>query len=195
MNKKGNLPDILFTIVICFAIIIGLVSFLKPLDDISVQLNNSAELNNVTKDQINTYRSITPKTVNIIFVFAFFGAFISIVVSAFLVRSNLAFFFIAVLTLAVFVFVAATLSNTYESYLDTDPALESYVLEHFALSNHIMNNYVIYVVVMGFLIIIALYAKTTTVGNRLFKVTDCPFLFFNSFFKFIVSKVDYEIYK
>ncbi len=163
MNKKANVPDILVIVVFCFAIIISLTTVMKFMDDVIVDINGSSTVNQVTKDQLNGHRTVLPKVMDGLFVFIFFGAFFSVIIAAYLIRSNFVFFTIALLIVAIFTWITAILSNTFESYVKSDAALQTFVQNNFSLSNYLINNWVIFVVVLSFLVIIALYAKTT--GN------------------------------
>ena len=94
-----------------------------------------------------------------IFSIVFFGAFFVIIAAAFFIRSNMAFFIIGLLIVVIFGFIAAVLSNTYQEYVSSDPDLLTFVQDNFTLSNHIMNNYPIYAIVLGLVVLIVLYAK------------------------------------
>lgn len=154
--------DIIFVVVILFATIIGLTAIFHAWDDIIDDLTGSSTINPTAKAQLERDQENIPGVVDNIFTLVLFGAFLSIVVAAYLIRSNFIFFFIAVFVLAIFIFITAILSNVYEDFRESDPSLDSYVEENFSMSNHIINNYVIYVLAMGILILIALYAKVTT---------------------------------
>jgi hypothetical protein len=162
MNKRGNVIDIMFAVVILFAIAISLISVTKVFSDITISINGSSGFNQVTKDNLNQHSNSLPKVLNGTFVLVFFGAFLAIAISAYLIQSSAIFFMVAVFILTVFTFISAVLSNVYFDYIASDAATEAYVLQNFAMLNHLINNYVLYVVILGFVVIMALYAKTTS---------------------------------
>ena len=163
MNKKANIPDILFLCVIFFSIVIGSLATFKAFDDVAGGLNTTESgLTNNSIQRIEHWRLRMPKIIDDILVVTFFGAFLAIAVSAFLIRSNFVFFFTAVIVVAVFAFIVAVLSNAYESYVTSNVDLQAYVTNNFRLTNHIMNNWVIYVVIMSFIVLVALYAKLSS---------------------------------
>ncbi len=167
-NKKGNVNDIIFTGVILFTILIGIVVFFPVWDDVARSFNDSDTINQAAKDQLAPDINNLPNAINNLYVLVFFGAFASIIALAFVIRSNMMFVILAITVLAIFMFLTAVFSNIYQETVADDPRINAYVLEHFALSNHLLENYPLYVFIMGILILITLYAKTTgNVGSGL----------------------------
>ena len=125
----------------------------------STQINSTQGISNTTKDLMATNDITFPRMLNTLFLFAFFGSFLSLGIMAYLIRSSAIFFFVAVILITVFAFVSAILSNTYGEFVADYPELSDHIAENYSFLNHIINNYVLYVVVMSFLVLIALYAK------------------------------------
>lgn len=158
--------DIAFAIVLLFAIAIGMTTTFKVFNDVAIDLNASTELSNTTRSELDIHRQTIPTTMDRLYLLIFFGAFGAILVSAFLIRSNLLFFLIAVLVLAVFVFISAILSGAYTDFIESEASLNTYATSTFRLTTHLINNYPIYATILGFMVLIALYAKTgSNVGS------------------------------
>jgi hypothetical protein len=162
LNKKGNVMDTGFIVVIAFAMFIGGLFYFTVFDSFTGGLINSTGLHNVTNQQLTMHRSNVYKTFDSVFSLLFFGAFFAIIASAYFIRTNMAFFMIGVLIVTIFSFVAATLSNAYSDILLSDGTLRTFVTTNFTLSNHIMENYPLYTVILGMLLLISLYAKISS---------------------------------
>lgn len=165
-NKKGNVADIVLIVVLLFSLLLAMVSTFKVFDDIALDINKTSSYSNETRSAAITFHDRVPRSMDVMFALVFFGSFISVAVMAFFIRSHALFFFISVLVLAIFVFVSASLSNVYADYIAANPALNTFASNNFSVSNHLMNNYPTYTAVLGFVILIALFAKPGgTVGS------------------------------
>lgn len=153
----------MFILVILFAVFIGFVAIFNVLDDVAIDLNNSGALTENARSQLEQNRLIVPDMVDQIYLMVFFGAFISIIAAAYLIQSNFIFFFVGVIILAILVFMGAVFSNVAEDYLASDASIQSFADENLTFSKHILDKYPLYTAFLGFLVLAALYAKTT--GN------------------------------
>ena len=158
-NKRGNIFDIAFIIVMGFSVMFSILLYFQQWDNITTDLIATSELNNVTKQQIQMHQNNTSVAWDRMLVLIFFTAFFSIMASAFFIESNMAFFFIGVIITSIFTYIAAILSNAYQEILLGDSALATYIQSDFTLSNHIINNFPKYSAILGVLVLICLYAK------------------------------------
>ena len=142
-----------------FAIAIALVSVLSVWNDISLDLNKSKAISNETKLRLENTRGTIPGTMDTVYLFVFFGAFISIIVAAYLIENNVLFSIFSFVLIAIFAFISAVLANAFNSFLKNTPTINTYAAANLPLTTHLLNNYPLYVVIMGFLVAIALYAK------------------------------------
>lgn len=162
-KKRGNVQDIVFIVVILFALAIVLPVIAFNFREIASSVNASEDLTNSSRGTLNAAVDNAPKILNTTFVFIFFASFIGITIAAYLIESSAIFFFIAVILLSIFSFVGAVLSNVYQDQLDANPELQQLVDDNFVLMDFLMSNYVVFIVLLGLLIIFALYAKIS--GN------------------------------
>lgn len=158
------MPEVLIVSIMVFILLIGISHVFNAFSTVATDLQASESISDVSKTQLSMLNDRIPNTMGNLIVIVFFGSFIALIISAFFIRSHMIFFFVSIILLAVFTFVMAVLSNTWADVYDTgDTTFKTFVSEHLALANHIMNNYVIYIVVLTICIIIANFAKTS--GN------------------------------
>lgn len=155
--------DIAFIIITSFAVMISLFFFFQIWDTVSTDLEATTELSNTTRDMLTLHHNNVFETFDGVAALFFFGAFFSIIAAAYFIRTNMAFFVIGMLIVTIFTFVAAVLSNAYADFQTNDAAFQSFVNANFTLSDHILENYPLYSVVLGMLLLISLYAKISRV--------------------------------
>jgi hypothetical protein len=102
----------------------------------------------------------TSKYVNLwdgLFGFIFIGMSLAAAISAYFVDTHPIVFFLALIMLAVFIIVAASLANVYNG-VETASGFNVFMAS-FKLMHHIMNNLAKYCLVEGAIILIALFTK------------------------------------
>lgn len=159
-SKNGEVTDIIFLLVFFFAIMVTITATWFTMDDVFGSLVADENIYNFTRQELSYHQTSMPGVMDNAMTMVFFGAFLSLAAAAFLIRSNFVFFILAVFILALFIIISAMLANTYNDYLNSDAELEAYVEANFPITTHLLNNYVTYTVVMGFLVLITLYAKS-----------------------------------
>lgn len=164
INKKGNVEDIIFGVVMLFVIIICLFAIMQCFDKVAISINSSDTISPVTKDDLNVKARTLPSVMDSTYLIVFVGVFISIIVSAYIIRSNMLFLFIALILLAIFIVISAALSNIVEGYVN-DPNNIDYMATHFQLSQYMILHYPLFVMGFGMLILIILYGKIQSGGG------------------------------
>jgi hypothetical protein len=159
MNRRGNIFDTPFFLVILFGLAVGIPILLFVADEIAVEINESGDFENETVQKIEGFRAVLPGAMNYGFALVFFIVFIAIALSAYYVKSTPLFAIIALVLLGIFGMIAADLSNAYGDYATSDADMYNYIDANLPLLDHVMNNIVTYIALMGLLIIVVLYAK------------------------------------
>lgn len=166
MNKRGMLPVIetLIVGIMVFILVIGISYVFNAFSTVATDLQASDSIPTVSKTQLSMLNDRIPQSMSNLIVVVFFGSFIALIVAALFTRSHMVFLFVAIILVAVFSFVMAVLSNSWAEMYDAgDVTYKTFVTTQMALPNHIMNNYVMYIVVLTICVVIALFAKTS--GN------------------------------
>lgn len=157
-RKKGDASDIITFLVIVFFLAISflVVAFAngKISDMIKTTDLNSTSVATNAANQIDT---ITSATLHRTFVFIVSMLIIGIMVSSFMVDVHPIFLFIYIFILAVAIFVAVPLANTYERLLNVE-ALSSIAAQQ-TMTNWIMEHLVKIILGVGGLSMIILFGK------------------------------------
>lgn len=157
-NKKGNLPDIALIVVVLFAFAIAATFGKVVIDEMNDNLANKSSIPNSTKSVLSGAQGSYNSLVDGAFLFAMVITFIGIVISAFFIRSHPIFFVIGIIFMIFLLFVSMVLQDTWQE-MTSKTILGSRAAE-FTIIDFILGNLPYVVVIIGFTIIIVLYAKT-----------------------------------
>ena len=156
LGKKGYVQDFLFLGIVVFILIIIVVIGGKLNDDFNTDYQDrsaSAESKAISQSISDRY--------NTIFDWIFFSVFIifalSIIASMFMLDTHPVLFFVVIIIFGFILIVMAILGNTYEVFKD-NPSVSNYAAQ-LPVADWIMTNWVIAIMVFGFMGIIALFAK------------------------------------
>jgi len=158
MNKKGSILDLFLVIIIVFALAFTTIMGYKIFDSVNNNLQDSdsidANSKALTQDNKDSYASLFDG----LFLFAFIGLGIALFISAFFLNAHPVFYFFALILLSLVVFVAGIMGNTYEAISSSDSLSDA--TSQFTFIPFVMDNFVNFIVGLGFLLIIGLYAKS-----------------------------------
>jgi len=158
MNKKGDVTDyITFLIIIFFLAISFLVAALVNSEMRNVITNTDINNTDVASEAVSQIDNIIENTTDNGFTLIFAFLIIGMVVSSFLVRVHPIFIFLYIIFLAVSLFVAIPLANTYQ-LLVNNPALAS-VGEHQIKTTWFMQHIAKILLGVGALTIIVTFGK------------------------------------
>lgn len=159
LHKKGNVIfDTLLVIVVL--IVFSLVSILgyKIYSDFNTDLQADADINEYAKNMSSDMNTRYPSIFDGAFVLLFILLWVFIIVSSFMIDTH-PIFFVCMLLLSVFVIIiAASLANSWNDV--TQDAEFASLLVDFPITVYIIQHYVLYVVMLMFTAMIALYAKS-----------------------------------
>lgn len=163
--KTGGPQDII--VIIVFIFIIGILGIVinKALNDIVPEIEGKINETRTSADVSQGFARIMNVTAMLDKIsFAIFaGLVILLIVSAFLVDTHPVFFPFFILILIIAVIIAVPLSNSWEEI--TSKSTFSTAITNFPIMNHILGNLPIYTVVIGFLGILVMYAKSRYGGQ------------------------------
>lgn len=170
-QKKGNLFDILGIGVVLFVLAISILVGKLALSKTVGRFNGTAAGIDTGTDAVNRSVAIMSESddnfvtlFDIFFMTIFIGLAIVTIISAFLIKTFPAFFIISVLALVVFGVIFWLFEQSYNQIAATDTVVGN-VSDEFTKMNYMMDNFGFILIVLGFVILIVLYAKTNDGGG------------------------------
>lgn len=168
LNKNGGMFDLILAIVLSFILVICLVVFTYAQNQVSERLIELAptiqqsfdNTTNVTLIITNTVGKVTTAYTSFkwISVTLIFGYFMSILVSAFLVRSHPAWFIGYIFVVIIAIIISVYVSNTYETLMNNE-LLASTFLTGFFGANWIFLHLPYWVTIIGMIAGILMYVN------------------------------------
>jgi hypothetical protein len=158
-NKRGDVGDFVLMIVSVF--IIGLMFFvggkvwtefkteIVEMDEImdNGAVNMTAEINQLDV----TFNILDP-----MYAVFFFGFFLALLVSIFYIDSHPGFMVFGLLLFIIILFVGMIMSDVWTTIASSEQLSDEQI--NFPITYHLMSNLPIYLIIMGFLFFILLYA-------------------------------------
>lgn len=128
-------------------------------------MSNSTGFNSssMAVDALQDIHNVTNKLDYVVFVI-FIGLCLALIISGFLVGGLPVFMFIYFLVLVIGVVLGAILANVWES-ITTNATLTA-TLTSFPISNHLLLHLPIYLAVVGFIGIVAMFGKPFVMGSE-----------------------------
>jgi len=159
-NKKGSVLDIMLVTVILFAfVIVALISHLV-FNEINDQVGS--EFGEKGQEIMQGGQAVV-NGLDTLFVIIIIGIVLFLVFSVFMIDSHPSFFFIALVLLVFAGIVGGILSDSYVEIKNTgsfDNETATY-----GIMDNVMTNYVKWIVVIGFLAAILVFAKMRWIGG------------------------------
>ena len=156
-HKKGFIMDVMTIAIYLFITGIVILCSYLALSSINTGFQASDDIaplgKTVMQDRTDNYIA----TWDGIFGFFFVGLSIAAFIGAFMLDTNPVFFVLAIILLIIFIVAAAAISNAYYEVESTSSFSD--FAEDFRVMHWILNHLPYYVVVEGFIIVLALYAK------------------------------------
>jgi len=159
MNRKGNVPDLIYIIVILFSlgisIIIGATIYDQYTDSISLNpaFNNSANI------QIESDADTMLAALDYIFIFFFIGLIISTIILGFQIRTHPVFFFISLILLIIVTILAGSMSNVYEQFTTNTTLDIQTTAANYTAMTFLFNHLPLFIAFIGVVIMVIFYAK------------------------------------
>ncbi len=163
MNKKGNVTDVAFLVITLF--FIGVVSFigLFVFGQIKDRLVTSPAINE-TAEAVQALEDVNNRTPMFDYfgLAVFIGFTLSIIITGWFIGGNPLFMIVYFLVLVALVVVCMVISNVWENFTQADTF--GYATSPLPITNHLLTYLPIYIVIVAFLGIIAMFAKPYMVG-------------------------------
>jgi len=159
MKKKGaSTADLLFLIIVLFALAVGSIFIYKIFDDTNDKIQTQDGLRPEVKSGIDEQVNKFPTIFDNIFLIIVVGLGIALFVCAFFLNSHPVFFIFAVILLILAVIIAAIIANTYEEVVSnsTIASAES----QFTIIPYVFNNFTMIIAGLGVLLLVGLFAKS-----------------------------------
>lgn len=147
-NKKGNVFDVIYIMMILFLFITLTLIAVKIYNE--WEESSQGKLTSPTSDIVLQKASMTLDTLDIVFAFVVGMMFILVFISAFMIDTHPAFFVVTLILLIIALILAVVFSNIYET-ISTGALTEE--AERYTVSNYLMSN-------LPFIILIAIIASS-----------------------------------
>ena len=159
MNRKASVQDIIFAIVIFFALAIGFLIIHKVVGEVSTQLINTTVINE-SSDAVSAIQGgvTISNRLDYILMMVFIGFILAIIVTGWLIGGHPLFMVLYFIILVIGVAISAILSYVWEQVV-SQPAFTTTVLS-FPIANAILENLPVYATIISFIGIIVMFAKS-----------------------------------
>lgn len=157
--------DIILIGVIVFFLGTGFFILHNVMGKVVDTMTNSTGFNesSMAVDALDDIKNVTNKLDYVVFV-VFIGSCLALIIGGFLVGGLPVFMFIYFLVIIIGVVLSVILSNVWES-ITTNAALTA-TLASFPICNHLLLHLPIYTAVVGFVGIVAMFAKPFALGGE-----------------------------
>ena len=158
---KGSMLDLFFIVVMLFAL--GLVFIIGYYIKEQMYPAVKQHLGSEAVSVMEKVEGSMP-TWDYIFLFTTIGLGISTILFAFMIRTHPAFFFFSLIALTFVLMIAPIFSNAFRDIVTTQQF--SSISENFPFMLEIFSRYPTWILAIGFLILIAMYAKFKSGGEN-----------------------------
>lgn len=156
MNKRGDVYNMLYGMVILFILAVTILIASKVIGNVSSNLSGKL---GTTGEGILTASQSAITGLNYLFIFIFAGITIALLVGAFLIKTHPIFFFaLSFIFFLILIILSAQFSNIYES-ISTSSQLSSEA-DSFGVQNYIMAHLPLFELIVYVSVSILFYAKT-----------------------------------
>jgi|7_EtaG_2_1085326.scaffolds.fasta_scaffold00845_21 hypothetical protein len=159
MNKKGNVPDLIYILVILFSL--GITIIIASM--FYGQYTDSIALNPAFNNTVNTNVEASAETMlaawDYLFIFIFIGLVISTIVLGFRIQTHPVFFFISLILLIVVTILAGSLSNVYEQFTTGTNSEIATTAATYTAMNFLFAHLPLFLCFIGVVIMVIFYAK------------------------------------
>jgi len=158
--------DIIVVIVVFFALAIAFFAINYTYYEISDRMINSSAFNESSQAQqaIESGRTVANRTDYILFI-VFMAMCFVIIITGWFVGGDPIFSFIYFIVIVLAVVVAAVLNNVWVGFTESSIFLVDGVLARFPIVDHMMSHLPLYAAIVGFLGLIAMFAKSSITGE------------------------------
>lgn len=159
--RKGNVViEVIFVLIALLVFVITFMFGKYIFSEVNTDFQADTNLANESKAEMSTMNTRYTSVFDGLFLLALILLWALLLVGAYFLDSNPVLFIIMIIVLIFVFFLGATMGNVYEEVAgDSDLATIS---TQFPITNGLMSNMVIMVIVMGFSVVIVLFGKSRT---------------------------------
>ena len=158
-SKKGNviLDSVLFLIVL---VVFGIVGVLAAItfNDMADDIQADADIQEIAKNETTALNDRFPSTLDGAFALMFGLLWLAVLVTSFMIDSHPIFFIASIILLIILLAASGMISNAYEEF-SADAEFSSMALE-FPITSYILQNLLMFVLIIGATIAVALFGKS-----------------------------------
>jgi len=158
VNKKGAmLLDLIMVLVIIFAFALVVLFMQTVFTQYKVALDENDHVESDVHERVLRETTTVLDRMDTIFAFMIVGSILALIVSAFYIRTHPVFFVVSVISLIIILMLAGIFSNIFTE-ISTAEGMTNATANYSIIPN-IMDNLPLWMLMIGAMIIIALYAK------------------------------------
>lgn len=157
-NKKGNAMIeliVVFVILLAFAMIVMFGS--KIYDELNTDIQSDSDVATEAKKLVSDSKGNYETLFDSLFLFAFVMLWLFLIVSSWYADDHPIMFVFSIILMVFILFIGASLSNSYNEIAD-DPEMVG-IVDSFPMSNLIIDNIVIVILLVSASIMVTLYGK------------------------------------
>tara|TARA_R100001530_G_scaffold125792_2_gene94409 strand:- start:167 stop:670 length:504 start_codon:yes stop_codon:yes gene_type:complete len=159
MNKKGNVPDLIYIIVILFSLGVTIIIAANFYGQYTDSISSNPAFNNSANTKVQTDANLMLSSLDYIFIFFFIGLIIATIVLGFQIKTHPIFFFISLMLLIVVTILAGTMSNVYEQFTTNTTTSIQTTASSYTAMNFLFNHLPLFIAFVGVVIMVIFYAK------------------------------------
>lgn len=157
MNKKGNIPDLVFILVIVFLFAMFTFIGFTVYGAWSDQVMDEPLFNTTVGNSIDDSADRSLAVLDYAFIFIFLGLVLSTIILGFQVRTHPVFFFLSLLALVVVVILGAQFSDIFTTFSESGDIAAA--TSNYVIISYFMANLPMFLVFAGIAIMVIFYAK------------------------------------
>jgi len=165
LNKKGDVGDFIPFIIMLFVVAVSFYAGWILWDNIKPQLIANEVISGADSFNVTEELDSIDRSINILdagFLIFFIGFYFVLLISVFYLDTHPGFLIFAIMLFGVIIFVGMTISDVFMTAAGSDEL--SAASSTFPMTYHIMHYLPIYLVAMGFIFFLVLYASRTGGG-------------------------------
>ena len=159
MNRKGNVPDLIYIIVILFSLGVTIIIAANFYGQYTDSIADNEAFNNTVNTAVESDAETMLAALDYIFIFFFIGLIISTIVLGFQIRTHPVFFFISLILLIIVTILAGTMSNVYEQFTTNTTSSISTTASNYTAMNFLFAHLPLFIAFIGVVIMVIFYAK------------------------------------
>lgn len=158
LNKRGTARDVILIGVLVFIIAVGMFVIYFAMTTTVNKLVTAPVINesNATVTAFQGVNNVTSKLDYVVFA-VFIGLVLALIITSWFVGGEPIFMFIYFIFVVIAVIVSAILSNVWETLVNK--AAFGATLAAFPITNQLLTNFPLYVGIVGFIGVVAMFAK------------------------------------